>query len=514
MGLANEIGPSPCLSVHTLNHILCEESMPSMDQSFVLPAQQNFPFSITNNQEQNDLLKSMSNQIISQQFPEFSFPDHDFSESPALFSKEMLTKEETLTSEEILKMAGTRYIGGTGYRCESYFAIPALPTEDQSGLDLAQILFVSAEMMSNRRYDQAIKLLRQCRNFSSQWGNPMQRVCYYVSGALMERIERETRQEIKKSPKAHLDVAYNFESGKTKTEFYGLVAFYTRVLPYVKLLQFTSMQAIIEAVGNANNIHVIDLGIRTGCQWTVLMQYLALRGGSSSLELLKITAVGMDGEELKVSGRRLDEFAKSLAIPFCYRTVEISSMEEINEGLFDVKQGEALAVYAPIVLRSLLYKPVLLECVVNVVKKLRPRIMVVTEIEADHNSPSFENRFIEVLFYISTYFDSLDVALPDRNDIQRVKFEEMFCGSQIRNMIVFEGNDRRVRHVRTDVWRCFFRHTGLKEMGFSYQAWYQARLLLKKFRGGDFYSVEPNGPAITIGWKGTPLVTVSAWTCN
>ncbi|GLJ20657.1 hypothetical protein SUGI_0376110 [Cryptomeria japonica] len=445
---------------------------------------------------------------------EVSVPLNFFTELPIKFGSEMPTNKTGLSSEEIIKLAGTRYIRGFAYDgFESCFVTPALASEDQKGLELAHLLFASAELISNKQYDQASRLLMQCQKFSSQCGNPIQRIGYYFSGALLQRIERQISEKSNKLPKEAFDFAYNIDNGCDKNEIYSTVAFYARAVPFVKLVQFSSVQAIIEAVGNARKIHVIDLGIRTGCQWTVLIQSLALRAPSSPLELLKITAVGMNGQEMKNSGGRLEEFAKSSAIPFSYKMVKVSDMEEIHEGLFDVKPGEAVAVYVPSVFRTLLYKPVLLQSVVDVVKKLKPRIMVSTEIEADHNSPCFDKRFIEVLFSCSTWFDSYDAILPDRDDVKRVKFEEAFCGSQIRNMIACEGNDRRVRHVRTDVWRKFFGHAGLTEMAFSHQVWYQARLLLRQFPHAECYTLEANGSAIMVGWKGTPLQAISAWTC-
>ncbi|GLJ57428.1 hypothetical protein SUGI_1328580 [Cryptomeria japonica] len=269
-----------------------------------------------------------------------------------------------------------------------------------------------------------------------------------------------------------LDFAFNIESESDKNEFCSLIAYYNRVLLYVKVIQFTSVQAIIDVVGNEKKIHVIDLGIRSGSHWTVLMEYLAHRSVSSSLptlELLRITAVGMNAEELRKTGKRLHDLAKSYAIPLSYNMVEIASIEEIKEGLFTVKS------------------------------------------EAQHNSPSFANRFSEVLSHYMAYFDLLDVTLPDRIDLKRVKLEEIITASHIRNIIVYEGKERSVRHVRTDEWRCLFRKAGFREKGFSFQAMYQARLLLREHASGEYYTLEADGHAMIVKWKGTPLFAISAW---
>ncbi|GLJ20644.1 hypothetical protein SUGI_0375930 [Cryptomeria japonica] len=445
---------------------------------------------------------------------EFSLPQSDFSMLQSNFESKMPTETKLLSSQEIIKMASSRYIkvfdcGGL----DSFFDILSVAPEDQQSVESVHLLFTCAEMMRNKQYDQAARVLMSCRTFSLQWGNPIQRLCYYFSGALEDRIERETRYELSNFLKDVIVPTYNFQAGYNKTELNDLGAFATNIIPYVRLLQFTSVQAILDAARNDSKIHLIDLEIRNGSQWSVLMQSLALRSSSYPIKLLRITAVGKDIENLIEGGRRLHEVAQSLKIPFIYRMVEISSMEEIQQGMFNVKPGEVVAVYAPYAFSSLLYKRNLLDNLVDVIVKLRPRIMVNIEVEADHNSPRFENRFVEVLFFCSTWFDYLDVILPDRHDTRRVMYEEVFCGKTLRNLVACEMNDRRVRHVKTDVWRCYFGQKGLKEMSFSYQAWYQARLLLKEFPHGECYSLDANGSAITMGWKGTQLLTVSAWTC-
>ncbi|GLJ20650.1 hypothetical protein SUGI_0376000 [Cryptomeria japonica] len=265
-------------------------------------------------------------------------------------------------------------------------------------------------------------------------------------------------------------------------------------------------------MGNSGKIHVIDLEIRNGCQWSELMQSLFLRSSSYPIKLLRITALGMDSDDLKDSVRRLHELAQSLGIPFSYRMVQIKSMEEINEGMFKIKPGEAVSVFAPPVFHRLLYNPSLLESVLDVIKRLRLRIMVNIEVEVDSNSPPFEKRLVDVLSQSSVCFDAHDVIMPDRHDSRRVKYEEIFCGRQITNTIACEGTERRVRHTKIDVWRCFFKQEGLREMSFSYQAWYQARLLLKEYPNGECCSVEANGDALITGWKTTPVVAVSLWT--
>ncbi|XP_057813299.1 GRAS family protein RAM1-like [Cryptomeria japonica] len=426
--------------------------------------------------------------------------------------------ENALSSEEIIKAAGAQYMHAwaeEGFNLNYSLAVPGLPGEEQNGIELAHLVLASAEMVSNQRYEEASRLLGQCKIFSSHLGNPIERLCYYFSEALQERMERQTCSEPYKGKEITPDVADKYRSDYGKSEFASLAALCTSVLPYCRILQFTAVEAILDAVRHERRIHVIDLGIRTGCQWTALIQSLSLKhSSSSSVKHLKITAVGVNSDDLEDSGRRLTVFARAMGISFSFCSVKISKFEEINEDLFNVQAGEFVAVNAPTVFKTLLYDPTLLGNTVNVIRKLNPRVLLSSEVEGQHNSPFFADRFVEALFYYSAYFDCLEAMLPDRNDLKRVKFEEVCCGSQIRSMIACEGEDRRVRHVKMDIWRSFFTWAGFREKKFSYQAWCQARLLLKQYVNAESFTIESNGSAMSVGWKGRPLHTLSIWACK
>ncbi|GLJ20636.1 hypothetical protein SUGI_0375840 [Cryptomeria japonica] len=486
------------ISDYPFKSLLCESDgserdqylIMAMDDNFALPHHEMLPFGEELTSHNLFQIFPFEEEQIKDYEAECSLTVDDIFLPEEQFRNEILPNKDILLSEQI----------------------PNSPPVE--GLELVQLLLDCGRMIGNGNYDQAALLVSKCRNLSCQLGNPTQRLAYYISGALQDRIQRQSLGMLHSAAKPVQDFAFNIDNEIEQYEFCSLVAYYTRVMPYNKLLQFTSVQAIIDTVGNARKIHVIDLGMRSGSHWTILMEFLAHRVVSSSfgaLELLRITAVGMNGKDLRKSGRRLHELAKSLAIPFLYSIVEIPNIEEIKEGLFTIRSGEALAVYSSIILRSLLYDPVLLDNLLSVIKKLRPRIMVNVEVEAQHNSPSFVNRFSEVLFYYMAYFDLVDVTMTDRNDIKRLKHEELFNGSQIRSMIVYEGKERSVRHVRTDVWRCLFEQAGFRVKSFSFQAMYQARLLLGEYASGEYYTLEPNGHAIIVKWKGAPLFSLSAW---
>ncbi|XP_059075030.1 DELLA protein SLR1-like [Cryptomeria japonica] len=195
--------------------------------------------------------------------------------------------------------------------------------EEKQNLELVQLVLVSERMINNGEYDEAALLVSKFKQLSSQLGNPTQRLVYYISEALQQRIHRNTLCMSNDAAKRVSDFAFNIDGELDKNEFNSLVAYYIRILPHIKLLQFTSVQAIIDTVGNPREIHVIDLGIRTGSQWTVLMEFLAQRAATSSCasrpQILKITAVGMNDEELRKSGKDFMSSLNFWIFPSCTR---------------------------------------------------------------------------------------------------------------------------------------------------------------------------------------------------
>ncbi|TXG71588.1 hypothetical protein EZV62_000167 [Acer yangbiense] len=101
-------------------------------------------------------------------------------------------------------------------------------------------------------------------------------------------------------------------------------------------------------------------------------------------------------------------------------------------------------------------------------------------VSANHNSLVFVNRFIEALFFFNAYFDCLESCMK-HNDSQRMIIESMFFGEGITNIVATEGEERKVRNVKLDVWRAFFTRYGMEEAEMSMSSLYQADLVMKKF---------------------------------
>ncbi|KAG6731609.1 hypothetical protein I3842_01G138000 [Carya illinoinensis] len=380
-----------------------------------------------------------------------------------------------LSTEEIVRLAGAGFIQSTSQAADG----PSMPIhpfdldfcglsdDERRDMELAESLFASAEKAGSQQFERARKFLNQCDHLSSNTGNPVQRVVYYFSEALRQKIDRETGRNTSKdsgkSPSIDVDKELMNPSPPTLANH--------EELPFCQVTQFAGIQAIIKNTVEARKIHIIDLGIRNGVQWTILMQALATRC-ECPLELLKITAVGTTSKHLLMeTGKRLASFAQSLNLPFSFNVVMVSDMLDLREDLFELDADETL------------------ESIMEVVRSINPCIMFVTEIEANHNSPAFVSRFVEALFY----------------------FKSKFFGKGIRNIVAAEGEERKIRNVKIDVWRAFFARYGMLETEFSTSSLYQASLLVKKFRCEKSFTLDMNGKCLITLWKVTPICSLSAW---
>lgn len=419
----------------------------------------------------------------------------------------------TLSIDDILKMAAENFIVSNCQGAEDpcmftgahglYFA--GLSEDQIAEVELVVSLLSAAENVGNQQFERASRLLNQCEFLSSPDEGTVQRVVYYFTEALRERIGRETGNftlNYIKEKQAY-DLIEMMKYGNPIT-----LTFYQDI-PMSQASHFTGIQAIVEHVAMAKKIHVIDFGLRHGVHTTILMQALAAR--HEPIENLKITAVTTTSRlKLEPTGTRLLSFAKTMKIPFSFSIVKIDDLLDLSEELFVLDDDEEVVLYTPLIMSTLVSQPSKLDHVMKVFKNLNPCLMVMSEVEANHNSPAFVNRFIEALFYYSAYFDFLSTCMSSDNP-GRIAAESVFFSQCIRNIVAAEGVDRITRHVKISVWRSYFARLGLVETDFSSAAMYQTRLVLDQFSCGSSCTLDMDGKSLIMGWKGTPLHSLSIW---
>ncbi|GMN55188.1 hypothetical protein TIFTF001_024294 [Ficus carica] len=420
------------------------------------------------------------------------------------------SEDQKRSTEEILRIAGERFIKyssqqATGHPFRSSFS--GLSYEEMKNVELVELLLSSAEKVECQQYESARRLLNLCGHLSSDTGNPVQRVVYYLCESLKEKIDRETGGISSKGTRKNF-LSFDVDKAMEVPDAPKLA--FHRELPFSQLEKFAGIQAIVENIGEAKKIHVIDLRIANGVQWTALMQALASRQ-ECQIELLKITALVTNSKHaIEGTGKWLSNFASTMNVPFSFKVVMVPNMLDLKEDLFELDADETIAVYSSFALRSMLAQPAQLESLMRVIRGLNPCVMVVAEVEANHNSRAFVNRFIEALFFYGTMFECLETFMKG-DEPNRVIVEALYCFEAMRNIVACEGEERKIRNVKFDVWRAFFERCGMEELELSPSSIYQAKLVTKNFALGSSCTLEMDGKCLMMGWKGTPLQSLSVW---
>ncbi|KAG6700015.1 hypothetical protein I3842_08G090000 [Carya illinoinensis] len=389
-----------------------------------------------------------------------------------------------LSTEEIVRVVGARYVQlSTTQMHDDYHCMPMHPfapsdlSEDEKrDVELVQLLLSKAEKVGYQQHDRARRLLLHCKWISSARCNSVQRVVFHFALALRERIAKESGRSVKT---AKGEFKQNDEIDED------------------------------ESVASERKVYLIDIGIKSGVQWTLLMLDLA-DIKDFPIELLKIMTVGSTrNERIEETGKRLGSVTESMNLPFSFKSIILSDVKDIKEDFFEIEDDEIMIIFASLALRTMISRPSWLENFMRVITNLNPSIMIVFEVEANHNSPSFVNRFIESLFFCCAYFDSLETCM-EKHEEERMKMETIM-GGHIRNLVAEEGRGRKNRSVTIDVWRAFFARFRMLEIGLSQSSLNQASLVAERFSCRNYCTLDKNGKCLIVGWKGTPLHSLSVW---
>ncbi|XP_016488314.1 scarecrow-like protein 18 [Nicotiana tabacum] len=420
-----------------------------------------------------------------------------------------------LSTDAILRLGGQNFIQSFESSVSSSVdhafvsSLLSLSEKDSRNVELVECLLSCAEKVEQKQYDRAIKLLNECDKLSSKTGNPVQRLVYYFSRALRERVDKEIGKNSTKS----LEI-YGMRDLQEALRSINQCTIAVQDMPLCQVIKFAGIQAIVENVRNSKKIHIIDLEIKMGVQWTILIQALVThqQESQSPFEYLKITALGNTQSRIKLeeTGKRLMRFAESLNLLFYFKSVITEDILDLKKEDLDIDPEETIAVYAQHFLTNMIMKQEKLDFLMRFIKGINPRVMVIAEVEANHNSPIFVNRFIEALFYHGAFFDLFEDCMKN-NESNRTTMESEFMWQGIRNIVAAEGEERTIRHVTIELWREYFKRFGMEEMKLSNSSLYQAKMVLEKFSTGNSFTLEMNGNFLVIGWKKTPLISLSAW---
>ncbi|KAF5195155.1 Scarecrow-like transcription factor pat1 [Thalictrum thalictroides] len=372
--------------------------------------------------------------------------------------------------------------------------------EEDSGIRLVHLLMACAESVQRGDVSLAGSIIGEMKSLLTRvnTGSGIGKVAGYFIDALSRRLY--SPQAICAGSAMENEILYH--------HFY-------EACPYLKFAHFTANQAILEAFEGQDYVHVIDFNLMHGLQWPALIQALALRpGGPPSLRLTGIGPPSPDGRDsLREIGLRLAELAWSVNVPFSFRGVAASRLDDVKPWmLLPVDPIEAVAVNSIMQLHRILGPDPIrggspIDTVLSWIRSLNPKIVTVIEQEANHNQPEFLDRFTEALYYYSTMFDSLEASTtlqPEKS------VAEIYIQKEICNVVCCEGTGRVERHEPLIKWRERLTRAGFNPLHLGSNAFKQASMLLTLF-SAEGYCVEEKEGCLTLGWHNRPLISASAW---
>jgi len=179
-----------------------------------------------------------------------------------------------LSTEEVVRVAAAYFIqlsaleSGDPSKLRLPFGLSFsnLTSDEVKNVDLVCLLMAAAERESNQQFDKAKSLTGQCCTLSSHTGDPVQRVIYYFSEALREKMDLETGKMSSKGAK-ELEIMTGKDVIKALLANHSVHLIVHNTLPFSQVLHFTAIQAILENMATAKKINLVDLSIKHGLQW-------------------------------------------------------------------------------------------------------------------------------------------------------------------------------------------------------------------------------------------------------
>ncbi|KAI3727470.1 hypothetical protein L6452_16085 [Arctium lappa] len=281
----------------------------------------------------------------------------------------------------------------------------------------------------------------------------------------------------------------------------------SEVSPIIQFMNFTSNQTLLEALDDADYIHIIDFDIGFGAQWASFIQELPRRkntnaGGGCSL---KITAFASPSThhpvELGLMHENLSQFAQEIGISF---ELEVVNFDSFDPNSFSVSGKAAVGVNFPIWSTSthLAAIPSLLQ----LIKRLSPRIVVSLDRGCERTDLSFPQYLMEGLEYYEGLLESIDAAnIPSYT---ANKMEKFLLQPEIESMVMGKVEvPEAMAH-----WKTLFTASGYSAAVISNFAEAQADCVVKRseVRGFD---VEKRHGSLVLCWKKRQVMAASAWKC-
>ncbi|GJW50047.1 scarecrow-like protein 15 [Tanacetum coccineum] len=360
--------------------------------------------------------------------------------------------------------------------------------------DFVDDLIRIAECFETRSIQLAqVILARLNQRLRAPNGRPLQRAAFYFKEALQSLLTGPTRTT----------------QSSTSSEIIQAIKAYkmfSNVSPIPMFSDFTANQAMLEAVDGAMIVHVIDFDIGLGGHLASFMKEIAEKAEARKNQspAVRITAVVPEEYEMesKLIRDNLWQFARGLKLRFDIEFVSFRTFEYMSFKSIKFMEGEKTAV---LLSSTMFHKtgPVF----INDLRRITPNIIVIVDSEGVMGGePSFfRQTVIDGLEFYSTVLESLEAAnVGGGGGSDWMRKIEMFVMLPKITAAV-EASGRQV-----PPWREVFGRAGLRAVGMSQFADFQAECLLRRVQVRGFHVVKRQAEMV-LCWHDRPLVATSAW---
>ncbi|KAK9749872.1 hypothetical protein RND81_02G156800 [Saponaria officinalis] len=366
---------------------------------------------------------------------------------------------------------------------------------------------------SNDSHQFHVLLTRLNQRLRSPVGKPLQRAAYYFKEALQHLSNNHSTTTTTTTRPAKLSSYDVVQTIRATKAFSG-------ISPISLFSAFAANQAILEAVDGASFIHIVDFDIGFGGHWASFMRELVDKTIDNLPQIvLIITAIVQEefGVECKLLRENLSQFARELNLNFHIDFVLIPTFEILSFKSVKFIDGEKIAVHLSPSVFHRLANSNLRSGISKFVAELRgvaPSAVVVVdkEVGIDVGTTSFGVSFVAGIEYFTGLMESLDMAAAGGfnggEDYVR-KIETFVLRPKIVSAVEAAATAAGRRGA---TWRESFAAAGMRVVGFSQFADFQAECLLRRAQVGGFHVAKRHGEMMLF-WHDRPLVATSAWKC-
>ncbi|KAH9621254.1 hypothetical protein KSS87_010067 [Heliosperma pusillum] len=288
---------------------------------------------------------------------------------------------------------------------------------------------------------------------------------------------------------------------------------FSEVSPFMQFVDFTCTQVFLEALEDANTIHILDFDIGCGSMWASFIRELPLR--KNGAPFLKITVLASTSShhpfELALICDNILEFATEYGVSVDIKVLNLDMFDSRSCSFpgFQLSENEVVAVKFPIWACS--HCPFLLPPLVSFIKQCSPKVVMSFDNGGDRCELAFPSHILHGLNSCSSILESLNGSRVPAEIITKV--DNYLIRPSIERIIQgrIYAPDKMPANKGPN-WKRLFPSSGFVPSTLSNMTEYQARELVTKLSVKGF-NVEKRGASIVLRWLSHELVGGFAWSC-